>query len=673
MNQIQDRIETLTHFVTLLFGDSSNQQAIEEANNWICEWLQTDLIFEDFCVLLTSFDTNFSSPDYQKVLFVTLKALQEKIRYGFENFSKDLIKNILELCWNLIEKVVNSPLHLRYVMLIICDIFSLTGEVDYKIIDNIPKNIKMTFFALFFENSQENFLKQYSIEVPIQAQLIMFGIQMLEETPTSVEWFRIALALLPEMDRFQSFQFTKLIPRFYESLSDIEMIRIMVNIMMTIYAYPYSIDQIDMLLAFFKFTICYSADLRQMIMEINDNDSKIELLNLLYIFWEGFFQIDCCELTVATVFHKPVLEIVHEFFNVCALFPSDTDVWSYLLTDILKFFETFRANHPISELYPMLYQLFIHAFDIGIPIESITELASTLHTLPVFCLEEYLIQLQQKTPGSLIVAACNIEYLSKEFVSELVEYITTSDDIPHFITLIFIENSFNNIDTLYLKKFLLFIHHCFLQLPQQSAKIFYEITKDQNQLIMKEFPQTFHAFSHFLQIPDIQTLIYLIPGLLNLVNAYDSVELCQSIGTSLINQCISVVSSNDTNQICVFLNYLIQITSHFPKKNEMQKDSLLSQFYRSLINSICQQLKSIYLLPEPTLQEYLGRFFIYIIDEEYISDLSYFTEYIELIAQHQEIVRSIHLVLASRLPLDACPSIMWYMKFIEPDNSTTIN
>ena len=641
--------------VQILYNGSTENGEIQAAANFIQEWQHSENVF-DQCFEIISLLNFDNLQEYSKICFIVIKVFQHKVRYAINTIPNATISQIIQCLIVIIKFYTEIPQlpNLQFALITLCDIISVNNLNIREFLNQIPDSQKMIFIALFFENAQEPYLKNYkTINDVVQNEYIQDTIDLLLHSPMTVEWMRIFMAIVALIPTYEIA--VPLIPRLLETIPNFEMIDITIKSLANIYAgifasFPPFFSIIT------QFTIAYSKKLKQT-QEIYSNQSISEILQNL---WFAFFSFDDDGSVLVndenvSVFAAALTEFF-ESISFMSINIDDTD-WLEVLDIVSKSFKSLEHSVLNNFRFPF-FRLCAATIDQNLNSQNLSnmdKILNDLHSPSNDLLNEYLEKEEPKTSGVVKIAGMNIKYLDHALATKYIEYVLSGNaDLE--ISCGFIGNVQEYYPE-YLQQYLQFLLQAYPQATLQASESLFKISSKYSSEIMKtnSDPENIKNNDHFLNLlitflklgknPSKANLILTI---LNLIIYPSSPETSSQVLNQIYSYFIQFAQflHHDINLLPTFATFLENIM------NVSHNNQMLSEFYSASSIGIIKQLNDICFIPHTEIQRYLSKLFKTMILKEWLQDFALISQYIDNNIDNGNFLECHLIDVASLLPVE---------------------
>lgn len=689
--------------IDVLYSDNASQEERMQADSWIRDWQYSDGVFEQcFAIIARELSTsNINS----RLMFVSIKVLQERIRYSFKKLSPELIGSILE-CLIGITKInvsiyesknqdnsqsITITPQLQFALMSICDLITMSSSNFFEIAEAIPDCLKMLFLALFFEESKETYHHRHvSYDCLIQHSLVEYGIEVLKSTPMSVEWMRcfggiVSIAKSCEM-------YIPLIPRLPETITNIETISILLKVLRE-NIYSVNIVFQPFIEIIIEFNVAYSQALRQL--AVSEPQAHIFLQGL----WSSFFTIDAqCDLYKNI---ELLMSAFQEFFEVTNILQVDVQLWKELLTNSRKMISECESNEALDKaMEPIKIAFFrlcsrqymnlliltcnytfnqaddldnaLNISEFGLSLYKLyDEIICNLNTLSKGLLNQFLLNEEQKTYGILKIAGLNAQHIEDHAL--LCKYaqfaLECIDDAGIFVGCSFINSAFKYVPE-YIIQFISYTIQVYPAIPLYASESLCKMSKKFPESFLQADPDILNILINLLKYGRNPTKAHLILTILNVIVRVNPLELANPILEQISSYCVQFANAVNT-----YIHYLKPFVSFITYMNRYPQDHMLDAFYNALSISMINALGIACMHPNCEVQEFISIFFESLIINHWLSDLNIVSEYIQHIIENG-VIQYFHIDrIILLLPLEIIPPKVFELcnnAFI-PINTTNLN
>ncbi|OHT00142.1 hypothetical protein TRFO_33270 [Tritrichomonas foetus] len=638
--------------VEILYSNCPDNNLISEADAYIREWQHSENVFAHCFEILSHFpeDANLD----QKLAFIAIKTIQERIRFSYKILSPELLNEIINCLLTVIKKCENLPqsLHVQFALMSLADFMSINGNNLQAMLESIPDSKRILFLALFFESAQEVYISSYhESNQRVQFKYIPNGIELLSAAPLSVEWTRILKAITSIIPSYELL--VSIIPRLFETLNDFDLIDGIVEWLNNIFSGTFKSFP-PFLPIIIQFTTAYSQKLRE-IPDIQKTSDR------LYIMWFSFFRIDDDSLLVDPNLFEILNIALTEFFECAKIMQIELSYWKDLLMSIIKVFEGF-TQHPLNNFLFTLFQLCDHVFNQNIKNPEISQLdepIQNLHLTSTEHLNYYLVNEEPKTFGMIKIAGMNSSSIDVKILNQFCELVLNlSDDIS--ICCEFIGNV-HQFCPEYLRKFIPYLLNAYSSTPLYASgalcKISFNYASEVVQ-INHDIVKVLINFLHFGKNPSRANLII---SILNFIVHVDSPDVVNTVLNRITSFCIQFAQSVHSyiENFDMFAHFIANITSI------VKLNPALSAFYNNfsiaMINALGDIIFSGY------CQEWVCWLFKRFIMTKWLSDFNVVIQYIDKILEIG-LFTDYHLVtFAPFLPPEHLPRFVQLINSINPE------
>lgn len=665
MNE-EERIKWLVSIVECMFSTDRSQEEIQSAMNELFIWQNDENAIEDCIFVFSNYEENGI---YQKVLFVSLKSVQQAVRNMNDNITVGVLNVLVEKIRLLLKQLPNNLDYIctNYSLILLADLFTIKGEFQKEIVDEFPIDYQCRFYAILFEETQELFVKKMKTDVLIQDELMEFGLNFLQVTELSNDWLRLLKSLINNKKYFSyvSLFYDKL----KETLNNVEMIQNTIDIFISILSKT-KFDSV-FLFNFIDYAIWYIDQTKVFI-------TSQEIANFLLLqFWLSFFELEDSDL-YCDFFVILIKRSMNEFFSCCQIFSYDQDNWRMIYSSMIHFIIPFlNSRNEFLEIFPLLIDLVFHGIDCGFQIsifeEPINEIANEIPEILML----FLNNIQKLSYHHVVLATYSLIILDKEYIDYLNNYII-SNILPSNVVINFIFNCCKKkkINVSYITNYIDLIIKFYYEIPDESSKTFYMLSRNYHSFINS------NSIIKFIQILTLNNefdFINSIPGIIYMLlnDSYLNIEICENIEMILINS-LNDVCSKDIEKIEYYLNIINVMIRNFPYKN----NPFLMNFYSHFFNSYLSILTTLSNITNPSIQKYLCLIYASVYTKKLFDNSEFFINLIEeltkfnlLSSYHFMIIRYFQIeqlpnlrnfLLNTDIPEDSnlFPGIVVYMKYI---------
>lgn len=663
---MESSILDVEKYVDILYSSDANTEEYQEADGLICHWQYSENVFED-CFTIITREVN-SSKINSNLMFISIKTLQTRIRRSFKELSSDTINSIFECLIAIVKfcasqyesenpenekEIVVTP-QLRYSLIAICDIITISKSYFTEIEEMIPNCLKIHFLELFFEETQEKYHKCYSLTKDlIQYSLIEYGLEFLSNSPMSTEWVRCFGSIVKIIDSYETI--IPLMPRLTEAIAEISSISALNDVLCSIYEGVFTYKPfLDIIV---EFHIAYSIALR----EISDSDDLIH--QFLQLLWNSFFKINLYELENREL----LFSSFQEFFEVVSILNVDVNLWAELLnsarkllsemepfnedleTEMEPFDEELEAEmEPIKitflQLCSRLFMQLIETYcqykskkaednDEDNDFSVITPYVydhtiKNLHLLSKKLLNQFLAEENPKTIGLLKIAGMNAKCLDHDLLCHYAEFaLSFTENVSESEILVvtsFINSSFLSIQE-YVVQFISYEIQVFPIIPYHASYALHYMS----QKCYESFPQADSdilgvLFNLMVKYGHNTTKANVIIIILNILSHTDPIDTENPIFKQISSYCehFAQFAQNGLHNLISFVEFIQYLCkySNYPD---------LAFFYNGLSVSLISSLGDVCKNLDNEYQHQMSKLFESLMSRNWLKEYSIAAEYVQ--------------------------------------------
>lgn len=660
----EESITAIESYVKILFEKEFSPEEKQLVDLRIRDWQHSENIFDQCFAILSQASSTSNLGSY--LTFIAIKTLQEKIRYSFRFFTQDLIDHILKCFLTIINilttssslKPISESIQIKFSLFSLCDLLTLTSVPFSSIFTLIPDSLKMPFVSFYFEEIHEDYWHQYfpSKQALPQNSFIIESLEILSQVPMTEEWITIfgAIVSLGYLEAAIS-----LFPKLPDTLQSFDMASKLSYIFSDLFSSMNHVSQ-DMINAVIQFLINYSVELVKLASE--NSDYYIIIQN----FWLSFFKLE------AKIDKDVLIPPISFFFEISQLLQLDISLWSELLLSTSSMIKSYHLKPmiiPFFQLSVFIYNNYLtyissHA-DEDIDLDGFDDVLLNLHHLSKKSLNEFLLEIEPKTPAVLKIAGLNCNSIDDQLLRSFAELaLTITDNSPLItISLTFIKKSFKRLPNM-IPQFYAYVLTFYQFWPQLASFTLFDISLTSPDVFLQLDSEIIPKLFQLLNLGSVPSKVALIKVILNLsMLLMDHSDVIQFIiqQLSLFFTQFSQSSKERKGTLRLYLSFISAIC----------KDSHIANMeplYNELSNVFIRSVEDICLNPDLDIQNWISQLFQSLIRSQWISDYSFVVQYAEHLID-SGLAQSFHLVnFISELPMECMPP-----KVIELCNSLIAN
>lgn len=634
---MNERITQIFEYVNLFYSPESSAETREEISTYIQDWQADENSLMDSLAIISS------SFDYQ-LNFIALLTIQSKIRYSWQYIDSDQKNNLFSILCQLVIQTDANMTTYRFGMISLAD-FSIVsanwGEIIGLISNNFSNSQLFDFFTFVYEESLETFYIKYIGDDQAQfISLLEVVLPLLENGKVDYQWFLLFKSIIKAIGPNDAF--LSLISRLDENLNDNKIALILVEIISSVLIFKtkeFSLFQQEI----FKFGGNFSVFLHE---QLNQNPSDVLIQEITLLLWSAIFNVSN-EFYLDLSLSDSINEIINEFLEVSALINCKNELWTTTLFAIDHFCSPLKKipNHPIQIFVVKYLQLMIYLIDQGFDVEDISNPIVSLYEYAPELIDQYLVEvLEDATPGLYAFLYKSFDKMNKEIIEIYTQHAFNLGTSCY--TIQFLGKAINIFPQIIPSFIQLLLENASSIKPTIICRAIYNICIDNIGHVYLNSTELIHSFFPFLEIITMESMIFYIPSILQLVVYVEDNSFAGQVLTPIGNKMISFFRSCRT--IDDFEIFFKSYTLVLRFSSDIQMTPVIKDFLSQLFIHIFTAMSRYYTIHNMSYQEYLCYLVLEMVNNKFLSDLSPIVIWIEALAS-QKYLLTLHFSVANVL------------------------